>query len=120
MRKNPDIHVSSGTFKEWHLWVMWSKEQLQTNYQLGQPYQSVNKNLRLHSSRQSEVKTRADTRLLQNTLRMECIVTCMHLIQLRYVRRYIFMSGPEWAQSHEISSASKGHGGMALIVHYFG
>ena len=67
-----------------------------------------------------EEKARADTRLLQNTLRMECIVTCMHLIQLRCVCRYIFMLRPEWVQSHEISSASKGHGGMALIVHYFG
>ena len=64
------------------------------------------------------MKARADTCLLLVTLRMECIGTCMILIQLKYVHRYISMSRPEWAQSHEINNTLKGHGKMAVIVHY--
>ena len=50
--------------------------QLQTNYRLRQLHQSVNKYPRLQILQQSEVKARADTRLLLITSRMECINAC--------------------------------------------
>ena len=50
------------------------KQQLQTNYRQRQLYQSINKYLRLHILQRSEVKARADTRLLLTTSRMECII----------------------------------------------
>ena len=61
------------------------KQQLQTIYRLRQLYQSVNKYLRLHSLQRSEVMARADTRLLLIISRMECIIACRTLIQLKYV-----------------------------------
>ena len=116
--KCPDNCILFGTFKEWPLNVAWSKQQLQTNYRLRQLYQSVNNYLRLHSLQRNEVKARADTRLLLITSRIECIIACRILIQLKYVWKYIFMSRPEWAQNHKINGTLKGHGKMALIVHY--
>ena len=62
------------------------------------------------------MKVRADASLLLVTPRMECYMYGFNTAQI--CARIHFMSRPEWAQSHEINSTLKGHGKMAVIVHY--
>ena len=47
---------------------------------------------------------------------MYCYMSGFNTAQI--CARIHFMLRPEWARSHEINSTLKGHGKMAVIVHY--